>query len=700
MDIKKLQLSKGNYRLTIAEAQHIRQAIFERYKELHGSLELEEFNSNINNYDSLLTIMYADIQKKIEECGLEIFEGEDKLSNVKQVLPGKKYLLSLFTNKREIFSARKRNIDISCFFLQGITFIEYKDKCPEYFPYHRPLNSLVINYIDKNYDEAYDIKRKLSDNLGCNVVLNECNTSYKRILKLEELYKKYDECLICILISREFFQNENTLVEYLNFFDSHQELYWRKTIHIQLPYPKNSDEYKLLSVDGHIDLTRFWNAILKKYELQLPLLRCNDASVSNELDTTHIINQIKETQNAIRKLPQFIDSLRSKDTLIKFHEIGLINSFDELKNVLKIPAINEMYHLDSIFPRIIIPTSYEPARPEFPPLPFYSPKFPASLREDRILEGREISFLSESNNPTGTHKDRFAWEVVKYCDNQMRNGVKLPNLSLISSGSSAIAVQNMFNLFRIPTKLKVLLDVKIDPSVEMYLKNIGAIVYKHELEFEYLDSEKIKLYTDNKDGADITYREIIDPVGSHYYDWYSFEILNNGFDYYLIPYGTGELFSNVLTVYKNEYLKSIHSREQDPRLDKDYFFRTNSPKFIGISTMEEKSLMDKLYSSYKPAWSQHRKLLYDLIIKYKCVNSESKIVDHVEESFVKMAIRTAKKINIIAEPSGLAGLAYYLKNQNYLSKNSKVGIVNTGKTRTWEELKLFYDQNSVKIFRD
>src|ERR1700675_1312055 len=100
----------------------------------------------------------------------------------------------------------------------------------------------------------------------------------------------------------------------------------------------------------------------------------------------------------------------------------------------------------SILNSIIVASENDPLKPEFPA---DNPKFPATPTYKINIEGFSNVWLKdESKNPTGTHKDRMAWEiVVTYRDfllakKRGRLQGELPQMSLISSGSAAIAIQS------------------------------------------------------------------------------------------------------------------------------------------------------------------------------------------------------------------------------------------------------------------
>ncbi|MBP9686964.1 MAG: pyridoxal-phosphate dependent enzyme, partial [Candidatus Doudnabacteria bacterium] len=136
----------------------------------------------------------------------------------------------------------------------------------------------------------------------------------------------------------------------------------------------------------------------------------------------------------------------------------------------------------------------------------------------------------ESCNPTGTHKDRMAWEiVVTYRDFLLakeRGQVTgdLPHMSIISSGSAAVAIQSLLQKYRLPA-LKVLVDAGIEENVQNQLLQLGCEVYFTDLSQRPLESKEILELTDNRGGFDITSNEALDP-SLRFYDWLAYEIIN------------------------------------------------------------------------------------------------------------------------------------------------------------------------------
>ena len=313
----------------------------------------------------------------------------------------------------------------------------------------------------------------------------------------------------------------------------------------------------------------------------------------------------------------------------------------------------------------------DPNKPEFPPRPFYTPRFPASSTYKIKVPGfTNVWLKDESTNPTGTHKDRMAWEVLIKA---RRYNIK--EISLISSGSAAVSIQHFFNLYGISAVLKVLVDQNMKPEIKAHLTKIGCKVYETDLSRKSLTGKEIKELTENSQGIDITYREILDRYNDNYYDWLSYEILNENPTHCFIPFGTGDLFINVLIIAEREFNNRIY--KHDPRFRGDINLIGNC-NFIGATTHTENTRLDKLFSYHLPSLKDYNSYLASLIENNR-IGHASGILD-VEEEYVEEALVLAKEQNITCEPSGVAGLALLLQNKNDIPKDDRILIINTGRT--------------------
>ena len=342
--------------------------------------------------------------------------------------------------------------------------------------------------------------------------------------------------------------------------------------------------------------------------------------------------------------------------------------------------------LQAIHDRIVVPTGPDvPEEPEFPPS---SPRFPATPADEyEVAPGRRIYIKDESWNPTGSHKDRWAWEMLvqykqiigKALRDSRTEPITLPPLSIISAGSAAFALQSLLALYGLPP-LRVILDIeRADKRIAAILKTIGAKTFLVDLDEKDLSQEDVLRITDNTNGGiDITTRHAITPNRERFYDWLVYEILLKDPKHIFVPFGTGDLFTNVIYALNDEVKKPV----RDQRLIHP---RLNIPgqtvagvHVYGATTDDPRTAMDKLYAAFRPT----RKELERELEKMKeagTIGSESGIYP-VSDAMARTAKRVAEEHNIRTELSGIAGLALFLDrhNKGQLAADETVLVVNTG----------------------
>jgi hypothetical protein len=331
---------------------------------------------------------------------------------------------------------------------------------------------------------------------------------------------------------------------------------------------------------------------------------------------------------------------------------------------------------DRILDSIVVASENDPERPEFPP---DNPRFPATpTYKIRVPSFSNVWLKDESVNPTGTHKDRMAWEiVVTYRDFLLakKSGEfkgDLPQMSLISSGSAAIAIQSMLKKYKLPD-LKVLIDARVKPRILRTLETLGCGVYETDLSKRALVTDDILKMTDNEDGFDITSSEELGPT-TRFYDWMSYEIINSSPDYCFIPFGTGNLYENILNINRRE----VSAKRHDPRFDGDVK-KLKRCNFIGATTNNPKSKADKLYSQHLP-FAHFNEPWIRLYKRANFCGPDSNVY-LVKEEYIDQALDVAKNNNITCEASGIAGLGIMFQMRESLPKGKKMLIVNTGKTK-------------------
>ena len=314
-----------------------------------------------------------------------------------------------------------------------------------------------------------------------------------------------------------------------------------------------------------------------------------------------------------------------------------------------------------------------PLQAEFPPK---NPAFPATPTIPIHVPGFENVWLKdESQNPTGTHKDRLAWEIILYYNPIIKQHYSSPNNlistmpqpSLITSGCAGIAIQQMFNSYAPFLRLRALVDKRMDERLLKGLQKVGCKVYKTDLSLGRFSSQDILRKTQNESGVDLTFNQGVEAIKNTFYDWLSYEILNQNPKYCFIPYGSGHLYRNILHTLKKETQKA-------PKRTRRFMGNINRLQhchFIGATTTNRESVLDKLYSPF-PTFEEYNHELKDWSAKGVC-GAKSRIHE-LKEEFVLEALRIADANRVRCEPSGIAGLALLLQMKDRIPKDEKILI--------------------------
>ncbi len=325
---------------------------------------------------------------------------------------------------------------------------------------------------------------------------------------------------------------------------------------------------------------------------------------------------------------------------------------------------------------IRVASENDPTKPEFPP---DNPKFPATPTYKINVPGFSNVWLKdESHNPTGTHKDRMAWEmVVTYRDILLakkddRVKDKLPQLSIITSGAAGVAIQILLNKYNLP-HLKCLVDLNLRKEIVESLESLGCELYFTDLSRKPFTWKEILELTNNPNGIDVTSSEGLDP-DLVFYDWMSYEVINHSPDYCFIPFGSGHLYKNLLNINKKEVSATLH----DARFSGDVKTLKNC-NFIGATVNDPSSKADKLFAHHRPFAIFDEQWLKCYKLRGFC-GAESN-VHLLREKFLDEAIALASELKIVCEPSGIAGLGMLLQMRDKIPSNKKILIVNTGKAK-------------------
>jgi threonine synthase len=296
----------------------------------------------------------------------------------------------------------------------------------------------------------------------------------------------------------------------------------------------------------------------------------------------------------------------------------------------------------------------------------------------------------KTSNPTGTIKDRAAWEIttlyrdlaiamyLKKTEGTLDGNISskpVPTFSLITAGNAGLAVANMFKKYNLPP-IKLLVD-SIRTSKERLetLKKLHADVYMVDLSKKELSPEDIKLLTNNKNGIEITSLMGIEPHAI-FYDWHVHEAFNENPDEIYVPYGSGRLMENYLTWQQRTFRKAV-GNVRDPRLNVRVG-KVISIDILGATPEELKSDADKLVTDYNPFRMFDDSDVSSLIsLEWTGRNTD---VYTVSEEKLNQAVKLLADHGIEAEKSGAAGLALYLQRfeEGKVDPRKKVLIINTG----------------------
>ena len=91
-------------------------------------------------------------------------------------------------------------------------------------------------------------------------------------------------------------------------------------------------------------------------------------------------------------------------------------------------------------------------------------------------------------------------------------------------------------------------------------------VYTERLGRRAFNSDEILRLTDNNEGIDLTVGRFASEQSRNYYDWLTYELLARGPNVVIVPYGTGQLFDNLL-LHLEEEVREVNGK--DPRFAGD-----------------------------------------------------------------------------------------------------------------------------------
>ncbi|MBI5224702.1 PLP-dependent lyase/thiolase [Candidatus Micrarchaeota archaeon] len=329
-----------------------------------------------------------------------------------------------------------------------------------------------------------------------------------------------------------------------------------------------------------------------------------------------------------------------------------------------------------------------PNHPEFPPK---NPRFPATPFREIKLHGLaekniKVYLKDESQNPTGTHKDRMAWEISKMIYQMLESKIKtgkpskIPEFSVLSAGNTANSLQYMLSQMGGSgvTRFHALMDNSLPEKTVNVLQRAGVSVHTADFKRKKLTSDDILKGTKNPKGIDLTLGKFVDKVSKVYYDWLSFEIMNLKPTHVIVPYGSGQLFDNFLDHYHGEYRKK---NGKDPRLLPKN--RLRGVNLIGVTAFKENTLASKLYAPFKPGSIEEETTSqkHHAIEQFKRsgILGELSMIAGIENRDLLAGKKLADSQKLKTEFSGIAGLSWLIKHKHLIRPNSRIVVVNTGR---------------------
>ncbi len=301
-------------------------------------------------------------------------------------------------------------------------------------------------------------------------------------------------------------------------------------------------------------------------------------------------------------------------------------------------------------------------------------------------------------NPTGTFKDRAAWEVASlYRDfaagviADIENGIisveevsrmKAPKFSLISAGNEGAAVACFMEKHRLPPP-KILIAEETPSDTKEKLMTLYCDLYETRFEDVELTGNDILQLTENEDGEDLTSSHRFKP-GEVYYDLMTHRLFNRMDEIceadsrprIYLPHGSGRLMENVV-FWQGEIRRKAARNIVDPKFGGNASMIANADVFGAEPTTAR--VADKVHAEFRPFVTYTRD---DIATRRRAreTGMESDI-EIVQDDFIEGAHQIYKDFGIRAEPSGAIGLALALKHneEGRIKPGQTVFTVNTGK---------------------
>lgn len=312
-----------------------------------------------------------------------------------------------------------------------------------------------------------------------------------------------------------------------------------------------------------------------------------------------------------------------------------------------------------------------------------SPVIPLEVESHLVYIKNEADMQS---NPTGTFKDRMAWEMTAVYRDYARglwlkrgaiNGDlprEVPRLTLLSAGNAGASLAYFFAKYQLPPP-KILIPSSTPQERIAKLQSLHADVYMVDTERKSLTAQEIKQLTNNEQGVDLTSVKILQPE-LVFYDWHVHESFGENPDEIYVPYGSGRLMENYLA-WQEKTMRN-DSGKKDPRLNAPVH-QVISLNIFGVQPEKQDSCADHLTTAYNPF------TLFDdhdiSALVHLAWTGKNTGIYPVRGEYIKEAYRTLTQHEIETSYSGAASLGLFLQrwDEGNINPRKRSLIINTGK---------------------
>lgn len=345
-------------------------------------------------------------------------------------------------------------------------------------------------------------------------------------------------------------------------------------------------------------------------------------------------------------------------------------------------------------------TAIDPRNPEWRETPYHI--------LDLTQHGLGIVIVKDESdlesNPTGTHKDRAAWEYAKWhrrfaaeIDDKIRHkkmsvaeleNIDVPRLSVVTSGNQGYALSERFKKHGLPP-IKILVSADTKEEDLQKMDSWWADIYLGNLGPKALTPEEILQLTNNLDGMEVTSGQAVERR-RQLYDWHVHEAFNQfhqpGRNLHLeiprliaVPAGTFDLYFNYFFWQGHTVYNAEHGIRRDPRL-KTHPKIVKAISLLAAEPIDPMSRAIMLTAPHKPFMLYRRS-----DIAHRVKSGDTGPLSDIypfREDLLKDAVSIFESANISTEesagPSALTSLML-LKEQDKLPANAQSLVVNTGR---------------------